>query len=390
MKVCFISPYFYPLRGGTESNCYNMAVQTKALGHDVTVFTSDRKGDKKFERKAEEINGIKVFRLRRILFNKYYLTLLLGLFRNLHKTNPDIIHSHIPGIVFTDMTLMLHKLLYGRRTTYINTPHDPFMSRDKYKFTSKLLKNIYTPILRMYYRRLYDYVIAVNSDQIGWIKEMYKVPEDRIIVVENGVDEKIFEILDVDKDILNQYELTDKLVISCVARYHEYKGYQNILEALTKIRNKKQLNIKFVGIGEDSGMLKRLNNYIVNQKLEKYVELIESPNDYVRDQILQKSEIFILASRLEAFGISIIEAMAKGNAIITTNTEGGKYLVNSRNGIRYEFDNIDELASAIVKLAEEKELRESLIKTNLNKSKNFSWKRKFVNYKELLEIIMNQ
>ena len=51
--------------------------------------------------------------------------------------------------------------------------------------------------------------------------------------------------------------------------------------------------------------------------------------------------MFILASRVKAFGIVMLEAMAKGNAIISTTTEGGKYLIKEDNGILYDFEDTD-------------------------------------------------
>jgi glycosyltransferase involved in cell wall biosynthesis len=384
LKVAFISPYFYPLRGGTENNCLNMALQTAKAGHEVTVFTSDRRRKTKLQRKNEDYHGIKIRRLTRLLFSQYYLSFLPSLPHNLLLNKYDVIHTHIPGVMWTDFAIFL-KRLFSRKTLFINTPHDPFMSKGSYGFFQSALRRLYRPFLRFYYRRLYDYVIAVNPNQHQWIMAEYRVAPERIIYVPNGIDESMLKPVEVDPQLRKQYEINDQIVITMVARYHEYKGYQNVLQALTKIRNKRQLNFVFVGIGEDTGMLSRLQNYVLDHKLHDYVQLLASPNDQVRDQFLEMSEIFILASRVEAFGIAILEAMAKGNAIITTNTEGGKFLVGPENGLLYDFEDVDKLAEHISKLLTDANHRQQMIETNQKFAARHTWDQIFTPYAKLLE-----
>ena len=99
-------------------------------------------------------------------------------------------------------------------------------------------------------------------------------------------------------------------------------------------------------------------------------------------QLLDESELFILPSQWEAFGISIVEAMARGNAIISTKTEGGKFLVSKENGLLYDFGNLKKLETSIEKLINEK-LRENIQKDNLKKAKEFTWNKIAKNlYKE--------
>lgn len=384
LKIAIISPYFYPLRGGVENNALNMALQLVKAGHDVTVFTSHKRGNKVFARRDEVYQSITIRRLYRAFFPQYYLTFLPSLLWFLLRERYDVVHTHIPGVFWHDLCVGLAKL-FRRVKIAINTPHDPFMSRDNYRSSTNVLKRIYEAFLRLYYARIYNFAIAVNPNQYDWINA-YGIHKNKIIYVPNGINPDLLKEIEVGPQDTGQFGLTNQIVITTVARYHEYKGYQYVLEALHKLKHERKLDIKYFGIGEDTGMLARLENYVRDNDLTDWVTLLESPSDTVRDQLLQISEIFILPSRVEAFGIAILEAMAKGNAIITTNTEGGKFLVGKDNGYLFDFGDSDRLAEIILELAANNELRHQLAVNNYLKAKSMTWEN---NTKEFIHLLTN-
>ena len=65
--------------------------------------------------------------------------------------------------------------------------------------------------------------------------------------------------------------------------------------------------------------------------------------------------------------------MARGNAIISTKTEGGKFLVNDESGFTFEYGNEDELRVILKKLIEDKKLRKAMQNYNIKKAKEFLW-----------------
>lgn len=381
-KIAIVTPYFYPLPGGVENNAYNMALQLVKAGHSVTVYTSHRRDANIFARREEVHRGIVIKRLYRAIFSQYYFTFLPMLGLHLFVGKYDLIHSHIPGVLWTDLCIGLVKLA-RRCKTVINTPHDPFMSRGNYNRLTRQLKRLYEVVLRFYYPKLYDYVVAVNPNQKGWIND-YGVSDDQIILALNGIEEEMLDPVEITPQIKAQFGLQDEVVITTVARYHEYKGYQNLLAALNILKGERKLNIKYFGMGEDRGMLPRLQNYVLDNDLSDWVTLLESPSDIVRDQLLQISQLFVLPSRVEAFGIGILQAMAKGNAIITTTTEGGKYLVGPENGYLFEFGDVNKLAELILELVTDSEKRAEFSRANLKKAATLTWQKTTKDYLKLV------
>ena len=65
---------------------------------------------------------------------------------------------------------------------------------------------------------------------------------------------------------------------------------------------------------------------------------------------MQKANCFVLASRYEAFGIVLIEAMATGLPVVATRSGGPGYIVDGSSGYLVEPDNVEELAKAMLKM----------------------------------------
>src|SRR3989344_8320895 len=129
MKIGFLINYFYPFVGGAESNCYYLAKELVKGGHEVHIFTTDRK-DKIKLKKEEIIDGIKVHRARVLFRYRYYLTFAPGLLIDAFKYKIDILHAHSFGFLFHDFIVLIKKLFSD--TKLINTPHGPFMALSDY------------------------------------------------------------------------------------------------------------------------------------------------------------------------------------------------------------------------------------------------------------------
>ena len=148
----------------------------------------------------------------------------------------------------------------------------------------------------------------------------------------------------------------------------------------------KKQHYEFLVIDEIQDIpIDKLQQMISDLKLASKVKLLVTPSDQTKNHILEKSDIFILPSEWEAFGISILEAMAKNNAIISTRTEGGKYLIKDReNGYLYDYGDHSEITSRIKKLVKNPDQLEKIQQNNLNKAKKYTWNRIAKEYQDIL------
>jgi glycosyltransferase involved in cell wall biosynthesis len=155
----------------------------------------------------------------------------------------------------------------------------------------------------------------------------------------------------VNTDIFKPKE-NDELKVLYVGRLNEAKGIRSILKLAEKFRD-----VEFVFVG--SGPLEDL---LVGDNVEFLGEIKDREK---LAEVYGDSEIFILNSYKtpeweELFGRVLIEAMASGLAIISTDCIGPKEVINERNGILIEQRNDKQLFEKFKLLLEDKNLRESL------------------------------
>ena len=361
MKIGFLIEYFYPTRGGAENNCFYLAREL-AKKHEVHVFTSGR-NDGKIFKKEEIIDGVKIHRYKNWFRYKYYLTFTPG-FLNILDYDLDVLHVHSLGFLWHDFIVFLKKLF--SKTKNINTPHGPFMALSKYNFAENIFKNAVV-FLEFFLNKLYNAVIQVNPNQYKWMVK-YGVSRNKIKYIPNGISEDTFDKSD-NKKFVKKYNLKNKFVVSYLGRVQKYKGLDQVIKILPKLDKK----ITFLIMGIDAGDKKRLINLAKKLNVSDRV-IFTGEVSYPEKLVgLDVSEIFVLPSEWEAFGIVILEAMARGNAVISTKTEGGEFLVRKENGFVYDFGDLKKLEENINILYKNKRLMDKMKKINVKKAREFLW-----------------
>jgi len=363
MKIGFLITYFYPFGGGAESNCLALALELAKKGHEVHVFTSDRK-DGKTAKKEETYEGIKIHRFRTLFRYKYYFAFYPSILKIL-SYNLDVLHVHAFGFPQHDLVIMLEKL---KGTKLVCTPHGPFMALKNYSKPAQMANYIYMPIIK-FINSLYDKIIEVNPYQYSWMKYA-GVDKKQVAFVPNGISKEAFRKVEIDKYV-KKYNLNGKFVISYLGRIQEYKGLDQIIKIMPELL-KKNKDIIFLAIGKDAGDSERLKK--IAEKLNlKNVIFTGEVSEEEKLALLTISEIFAFPSEWEAFGISLLEAMARGNAVISSGTEGGKFLVDKNAGFVYKFNNLSDLRKKTLMLITNSKLREKMQQNNIKKAKLFLW-----------------
>ena len=380
LKIDYLITNFYPHKGGAEQNCLNLARSSVQKGHDVTVFTSN--SNNRSLKLIDSYENIKINRSKK-MNNRYYLGYYPRLFNNLINSKQDILHVHGFGFIWHDFCLIFKKIL-NPSTVFINTPHGPFMAHGQYSFFKKVLKSIYTFIQKLYLNWLYSYVIAVNPTQANWITKEYGISSSKIFYIPNSIHDDFTNFIE-DTETITKLKLEKKFVISFIGRFEKYKGLQDLINAIIKLKETHK-NIVLVAIGNKGEFLVNLNEIIQENKAESYIHILQNPSNDTLKSILNSSKVFVLPSSWEAFGISIIEAMAFKNAVISTRTEGGEFLIKEdENGYLYNYGDVVDLTSRLELLIKDKDKLQKIQENNFQKSKEFLQENVYHKYEELLK-----
>ena len=369
MKIGFLLNYFHPFTGGREKNCLYLA-QELAKHHEVHVFTSDRK-DKQILPKEEIYKNIHIHRSKPLFRYKYYLEFIPGNLTQIAKYKLDILNVHSFGFITNDL-IVLYKRLFTK-TKLLNTPHGPFMALKKYPFPQTIMKILMLTFEKIV-NKCYHKVIQVNPNQYEiWMKD-YGIKQHQQAYIPNGIPENNLIQTNKTEFLKKHPKLKNKLIISYLGRIQKYKGLEQVIRVLPDLI-KKHPKLMFLGMGIDTeNEIPRLQNIAKELNVENNIYFTEV-TDEEKMQGLQASEIFVFPSEWEAFGIVLLEAMSQKNAVVTSNTEGGSFLIQKENGFVYKYQNINELKYKLDQLLSNKTLIKQMQKNNFEKASKFTWEK---------------
>lgn len=205
-------------------------------------------------------------------------------------------------------------------------------------------------------------VISVSSENKRKCIEFNLVNERNIEVFPNCVNTNIFHRMDVT-ELKKQLGIKDDdFVISFVGGFIPRKGPDRIAQALTKLNDP---NIKVIFIG------KPFKGYPYDFDCPGIVykgsmEHIQIP------KYLNCSDVFIMPTQKEGCCNAIIEALAMSIPIISSIGSFNDDILDNKNSIRIDPNNIDAISTAIMTLKNNKELRASMAKYSLSKHEEYS------------------
>lgn len=210
-----------------------------------------------------------------------------------------------------------------------------------------------------------DKIICDCEDTANALEKYYNLSRRKITVIPIGIDLTRF------KPLKNIKKIPNSLIF--VGRLDKRKGIDFLIETLPLVK-RKILGIKLFVIG--SGKLKpKLEKYINNHHLEKNVQFLGFVPDKELLKWYNQTEIAVIPSAFEGFGITVIEAMACGMPVLATKVGGIKNIIkNGQNGILVEYGNKKQMAKQIIRLLNNQLLRKKLMKAGLKTVKeNYNW-----------------
>lgn len=338
MRIVHVSPFYYPSIGGIETFCRELSVRTAQRGHEVHVITFVG-ADLSDENDA----GVEVHRLKPLVsFFKARFSPEVS--RLIGEIDPDVVHIQALAPITQEFCIVKgHKYL----ATYHNDP--VLTDRPDYRLSIWVYKWLLFP---RFCRRV-DRIVSPSKSYQASSKFLELVPDDKKRVIPNGVDSSQFTLPPNSK-----VKYREKLgipaehvgiFVGSMERWHAYKGVNVLLDAISRLRDI-DLEFLFVGDGELRPRYEDMARRLRCQGRVKFLgkvgmeRLIESY--WAADFLVLPS-----TSRMECFGIVLIEAMACGLPVIATDIPGpSDVFAEGINGFKVEAREPEELSRAIRKL----------------------------------------
>lgn len=336
--------------GGINSYLLTLTAGLKSKGHNVYIASSGGETAMRFTKQ-----GIILITIPIKTKSEISPKILLSFFKLLpviKKENIDIIHCN------SRVTQVLGCLLsFFSRPPFVSTCHGFFKTR----FSRK--------IFPCWGKR----VIAISRQVKEHLMRDFKIQEKDIVVINNGVDvnkpnDEGRETMDEGRETMDErrgmrdkikkrFNLKDGPVVGIIGRLSDVKGHIYLIEAMKEVIEKMPHAQLF--IAGEGRMRDKIISLIKNLNIEKQVVIIPLIMDTAA--VLPAIDVFVMPSLKEGLGLSLMEAMAAGLAVIGSDVGGIKSLIqHNRTGLLVQPADSEGLSKAILELLDNSQQRKSL------------------------------
>lgn len=372
MRIVMLSWEYPPKNiGGLSNHVHNLSRALTLLGHEIHVITCEE-GTSPLEENDDGIivHRVTPYKIDTEDFTKWIMQLnfsmieeCIRIIRKIGKI--DIIHAHdwlsaysakaLKWSFNIPMVSTIHATEEGRNNG-IKTDMQRYISSTEWLLTYESWK-----------------IISCSNYMKEQIISTFKVAEDKIWVIPNGVDSKGFDFEFNPLEFRRNYALDDEKIIFFIGRHVFEKGIQLLIDAAPRILSEYS-KAKFVIAGAGP-MTEELKYKVKQMGLENKILFSGYMNNEIKSKLYRVANIAVFPSLYEPFGIVALEAMAAGCPIVVSDTGGLGELVEHRiNGMKMINGLTESLKDNVLALLNDNELCEH-IKENAKESvkEKYTW-----------------
>ncbi len=375
MKICMVLEFFIPhYNGGGEHRYHEIAKRLVNRGHQVDLLTMKVKNVPELE----NIDGINVYHIGPCISNPPnrsmadFIKYLFSVSRWLLTHEYDVIDAQAYSPLLSSSIISNIK-----KTPLIGTIHDTSSSNgDQWIQSSKLANFMENFLVNLKFNKIMTVSHATKNSLVN----DFGVNESKIEILYNGVDIPKYDAVKVNQIHENQ--------LIFVGRLAPHKHVDHLIEVLVNIHKKvPSVNLLVVGKGEEKENLLKL---VEQNALEDIVTFKQDLSDEELITNIKESEILVLPSTREGFGMVLAEANCCNKPVVTYASGGTVEVVeDGYNGYLIESENVPELENKITYLLENKELQKRFGNNGRQKVETeFNWDNIVDNYVSLLESII--
>ncbi|KON31306.1 hypothetical protein AC477_04250 [miscellaneous Crenarchaeota group-1 archaeon SG8-32-1] len=337
MNVCFVTPEYFPISGGTGAYVYYLSHSLQKLGHKVHVVARDKQNSERI------VNGIQVHYIAGVgnALTRYwkFARSASKKIKELNSQNGiDIIHANLPLVPsFAIPNNSAKAIVCAVHSTWKGEAIVTKRDNPKELNSNEKAMLRFNFMLRSYEKRMMkrsDALIAVSKYTVNELTELYGINEKKIHVIYNGVDVEKFKPRSNRAELRREFGLEeDKKIILFVGRLYHRKGLEILLHSIPSVL-KQVSNVKFVISGKGFKQKEAsLRNLVKELGIEEHVTFLGYVPDEKLPHLYSTSDIFVLPAIYENFPFAILEAQSTGLPVIATNVGGiPEFLIDNENG----------------------------------------------------------
>jgi glycosyltransferase involved in cell wall biosynthesis len=338
VSVCFISPEYLPLSGGTGAYVYYLSNELMKLGNSACIVTGH-----------VENRDVKINERHHIFFLKTLKAPVIKSFLfaasasrkldSLRGSFPvDVTHVNLPLVPsfavppnFGQMLLStVHSTWKGEAEAIKGEPYNRLNSNEKFLVSFNWFLRIFEEKMLERSNRL----IAVSDFTKRELKQYYRVNEAKIRVIHNGVDIDKFKPASYKRKIKKELGFNpDDIAILSVGRLYARKGLFTLIESMPTVVHRFP-RAKFIISGKgQSNEMKKLTDHATRLRVNENIVFTGYFPDSKLPKLYQAADVFAFSTFYENLPFAVLEALSSGLPVVTTNVGGLPEMIeNGKNG----------------------------------------------------------
>ncbi len=358
MRIAQVAPYFHPHIGGVESHVLTLSEGLVRRGHEVTVYTSNYANLKE----RETFHGIKINRLKQAA-SIFSTPVTPSLKKAFAETDHEVVHAHTPPPLSAYYSA---KACKRTKIPLVVTFH---CDLELPGVLGKITTGLYQRTLSRYTFKRADRIIVHTKTYGATSRTIWKYDVE---IIPSAVDQGRFEG-DIDpREIIKRHGLEDKRVVLFIGRLVYHKGLEYLIDSAKLTSN----DVRYLIVGSGD-YLEKLRKRARAKSVEEKVIFTGSVAFDDIPKYFAACDVFVLpsVSRLEAFGLVVLEAMASSKPVIVSNIPGVMELVTEgREGLHAEPMNPEDIAEKTNTLLSDDALMKKMGENGRKKiEQEFTW-----------------
>ena len=366
----------YPTFGGSGVVATELGIELSKKGHEIHFITYSQPVRLDALSSNLHYHEVNVPDYPLFKYEPYELALSSKLYDVISKYEIDVLHVHY-AIPHAYAAYMAKKILNenGYEIPIVTTLHGTDIT---------LVGNhpFYKPAVTFSINKS-DIVTCVSKSLMEDTRQFFGI-EREIKVIPNFIDIDKYSALHntCEKNVIAQ---GDEKIIVHISNFRPLKRIIDVIKIFEKINSK--INSKLIMVG-DGPEKKKAKDYLRKNNLKNRVIFVGKTNEV--DQILCSSDLFLLPSEKESFGLAALEAMALKVPVVSTNTGGLPELnINGNSGYTSDIGDIDSMASNAIKILSDKSLKKKYRSQAFENAKKYDIKKIIPLYEKVYDEALN-
>ncbi|HXT12321.1 MAG TPA: glycosyltransferase family 1 protein [Candidatus Angelobacter sp.] len=288
--------------------------------------------------------------------------------------------THLPQLARDLQLDVLHvpsyrRMLWSHPCPVVATIHDlaPFRVPKKYSAA----RMFYGRVVARCLAHRQNAIIAISENTARDVSEFFKIPDERIRVIHNGLEHNRFFPGDHEqarKEAAERHNLRAPFFLYVARLEHPGKNHVRLISAFNKFKSASRSNWQLVFGGSDWHGAEAIHAAARQSPFASDIRLLGFVPDYDLPNLYRAADAFVYPSLYEGFGMPPVEAMACGCPVICSNRGSLAEVVGNAAAI-VDPEDICCIARQLTAVANDAELRAHLQATGFIQAGKFDWNR---------------